>query len=77
MALFALLCDGRECGGHVDGRCNYQRPELFHGVIAQVPFVDVVQRCLMNQFLLPLVSLKSGVTAGSAILRVHEKLQPV
>ncbi len=32
---FALLCDGRECGGMLMGVAINQRPELFHGVIAR------------------------------------------
>ncbi len=54
-----------------------QRPELFHGVIAQVPFVDVVTTMLDESIPLTTGEFEEWESAGSAILRVHEKLQPI
>lgn len=54
-----------------------QRPELFHGVIAQVPFVDVVTTMLDESIPLTTGEFEEWGIRRIAILRVHEKLQPI
>lgn len=54
-----------------------QRPELFHGVIAQVPFVDVVTTMLDESIPLTTGEFEEwGESAGSAILRIYESYSP-
>ncbi|MGL9736208.1 MAG: hypothetical protein ACR5LF_13250 [Symbiopectobacterium sp.] len=45
------LCHGWQRQRLVDGRVVNLAPELIKGVVAQVPFVDVLTPCLMSQFL--------------------------
>ena len=55
-----------------------ERPERFHGVIAQVPFVDVLTTMLDESIPLTTGEFEEwGNPAGRRVLHLYEKLQSV
>ena len=78
-AAHSLAIEGGSAGGLLMGAVANMRPDLFRAVVAQVPFVDVINT--MTDTTLPLTVGEFeewGNPAGNrAEYRVHQELRPV
>jgi protease II len=64
------FCAGRQCGGLVMGAIANLRPDLYSGIVAEVPFVDVVTT--MSDASVPLTTLEYDEWGNPAVKREYD-----